>query len=70
MLLETSRGVALRLELRVPLRGIGANDTVLGAGLFAMLAFSIGSLIVMRGIVVDARGLSVKTPATWMSAAC
>ena len=37
----TVRGVALRGELRVPLRGRGAKDTVFGAGVSTMLAFSL-----------------------------
>ena len=66
----TVRGVAVRVERRVPSRGIGAKDTVLGADLSAVLVCSLGSLIVMRGMVVGAGGLSVKTSATCTSASC
>ena len=66
----TVRGVGLRLERRIPLRGIGAKDTDLGAGLSTGLGCSIGSLSVIRGSVVGAGGLSVKTSATCTSASC
>ena len=62
----TVRGVVVRVERRVPSRGIGAKESVLGDGLSAVL----GSFIVMRGMVVGAGGLSVKTSATCTSASC
>ena len=66
----TVRGVALRVERRVPWRVCGVNDTDLGAVLSAVLGFKLDSLIVMRGMVVGAGGLSVKTSATCWSALC